>query len=181
MATAPQKPTISPFDTVYLDAASLRFEYEGENLTFVDADGTYYPRITLRRCYPLSAENTYVLVKLPDEDMARGQEIGIIRNLDDMEYTSKTAVMRELRLFYFVPVISRIRSIHEEFGFLHWYVDTDRGTKEFIMRDSIIGSVRQVSTGRWLIIDINQTRYEVHDFDALDHTSQELLQRYLLL
>jgi len=48
-------------------------------------------------------------------------------------------------------------------------------------RDSIIGSVRKVSDGLWLMIDINQTRYEIHEIAALDIPSQKLLQRYLLL
>jgi hypothetical protein len=49
------------------------------------------------------------------------------------------------------------------------------------MRDSIIGQVRQVGPGRWLIIDINQTRYEIHNFEQLDELSQDLIERYLLL
>jgi exosome complex RNA-binding protein Rrp4 len=49
------------------------------------------------------------------------------------------------------------------------------------MGDSVIGSTRQVGTNRWLIIDINQTRYEIHDLAALDAHSQELVKRYLLL
>jgi hypothetical protein len=84
-------------------------------------------------------------------------------------------------LHYFVPSILRILTIREEFGFLYWDVETDRGPKEFVMRDSIIGSVRQVSPIRWLVIDINQTRYEVRDINDLDEKSQELLRRYLLL
>ena len=49
------------------------------------------------------------------------------------------------------------------------------------MRDSPIGSVRRVSEKRFLIIDINQTRYEVPDLEALDSESQRLLSQYLLL
>lgn len=169
------------FDLVYLDAAKIRLGYEGENLTFINADGTFHPRVTLRRCFPLSAQNTHIMVCVPGLENERGAEIGVLKAVDELDGDSRQAVFRELGLHYFVPVMQRIHSIREEFGFLYWSVDTDRGKKDFIMRDSIIGATRRVSDGRWLIIDINQTRYEIRDFQALDLRSQDLLQRYLLL
>ncbi len=169
------------FELVYLDPARVRFAYEGENLTFTDAGGTFYPRVTLRRCFPLSAKDRDILVHSPAEEIDRGQEIGIIADVEDLDPDSAQAVQRELRLHYFVPAIRQILNIREEFGFLYWSVDTDRGQKEFIMRDSPIGSVRKVSEGRWLVIDINQTRYEVFDINVLDERSQELLRKFLLL
>ena len=171
----------TPFDLVFLDAEKVRFGYEGENLTFIDEEGIFHPRVTLRRCFPLSAQNTHIMVCAPGEENERGSEIAVIQSADELDDESRQAVLRELGLHYFVPIVKQIYSIREEFGFLYWSVDTDRGKKEFIMRDSIIGSVRRVSDGRWLIIDINQTRYEVRDFQALDTKSQDLLQRYLLL
>ena len=169
------------FELVYLDPKTVRFGYEGENLTFIDSDGTYYPRVTLRRCFPLSAQNTNIMVCAPGIEMERGSEIGILKEMVEMEKESREAVERELGLHYFVPVVRKINTIRDEFGFLYWSVETDRGPKNFIMRDSIIGSTRRVSEGRWLIIDINQTRYEIRNFESLDSRSQEFLQRYLLL
>lgn len=173
--------THESFELVYLNSPACQFAYDGENLTFTDGEGNHYPRVTLRRCFPLSAKNTNILVCVPDHENQRSDELGILANINDLDGSSKQAVLRELQLHYFVPVVQRILSIKEEFGFLYWKVETDRGNKEFIMRDSIIGSVRKVSDGRWLIIDINQTRYEIQDFTALDSDSQSMLQRYLLL
>lgn len=175
------EPTHESFEIIRIDTPAARFTYDGENLTFTDSNGTYYPCVSLRRCFPLSTENTDVLVRVPDTEETRGYEIGIMDSIEDLEPSSRTAVERELSLFYFVPVIQKILSIREEFGFLYWSVETDRGNKDFIMRDSITSSVRRVSEGRWLIIDINQTRFEVHDFESLDSHSQKLLRRYLLL
>jgi hypothetical protein len=181
MDTAIVQNTEESFAIVYLDAATLRFEYQGENLTMTDSQGVFYPRVTLRRCFPLSAGHTNILVRVPDSEASLGCELGILEDANGLEPGSLQAVLRELRLHYFVPNIQRILGIKEEFGFLYWQVETDRGAKDFIMRDSVIGSVRQVSPGRWLVIDINQTRYEVRDFEALDEYSQDLLRRYLLL
>jgi hypothetical protein len=174
-------PLHESFEMVYLDPSRVCFAYDGENLTFTDAEGTFYPRVTLRRCFPLSAKDCDILVRLPDKEMDRGQEIGLLTDVEDLDESSRQAVQRELRLHYFVPAIQQIVNIREEFGFLYWSVDTDRGHKEFVMRDSPIGSVRKVSEGRWLVIDINQTRYEVFDINTLDQRSQELLRKFLLL
>jgi hypothetical protein len=176
-----EKQAYESFDIRPIDPQRARFGYEGENLTFIDSDGTYYPRVTLRRGFPLSAEHNHILVRTPETEDEHGLELGIVEDVRQLEPQSMEAVMRELRLHYFVPAIARIVEIREEFGFLYWTVDTDRGKKDFIMRDSIIGSVRRVSEGRWLVIDINQTRYEIHDFKALDARSQDLLRKYLLL
>jgi hypothetical protein len=169
------------FAIVYLDPSSICFEYLGENLTLTLADGSFYPRVTLRRCFPLSAKRTNIIVRIPEAEGQQEYELGIIADLEELEPGSQQAVLRELQLHYFVPTIQRINTIREEFGFLYWQVETDRGPKEFVMRDSIIGSVRQVSPVRWLVIDINQTRYEVRDINDLDERSQELLRLSLLL
>lgn len=169
------------YDLVYLEARTVRFGYEGENLTMIDSDGTYYPRVTLRRCFPLSAQNTNIMVCVPGVENEHGAELGILKEVDELVGESREAVLRELAQHYFVPVVKKIHTIRDEFGFLYWSVDTDRGPKDFIMRDSIISSTRRVSDRRWLLIDINQTRYEVHEFHTLDKQSQDLLSRYLLL
>ncbi len=169
------------FETYVFDPAQISFAYEGENLTFTDDEGRFYGRVSLRRCFPLSSDNTNVIVRVQEEDSEKTQELGMICDINELEECSLEAVLRELHLHYVVPLILRIDSIKEEFGFLYWSAETDRGHKDFILRDSVISSTRQVSNGRWLLIDINQTRYEVHNYDALDSQSQKLLSKYLLL
>lgn len=181
-ALAQSSDHLAEFEAVYLNAEDLSFQYDGETLTLSTKDGMFYPRVTLRRCFPLSGVDEYITVRSRDEEDADKEvEIGIVRDARKLDPVSRSAVTRELRLHYFVPVIRRILEIREEFGFLHWKVETDRGSKEFIMRDSPIRAVRQIDAARWLLIDINKTRYEIRDQQSLDSSSQELLKRYLLL
>ena len=114
------------------------------------ADGTFHPHVTLRRCFPLSGDDILLIVRVPDGD-GEEHELGIVADVAQLDPESLDAVMRELRLHYFVPVIRRILEIREEFGFLYWTVETDRGQKEFITRDSVVSAAREVSTGRWLL------------------------------
>jgi hypothetical protein len=44
------------FETTYLNPKTIRFHHDGQNLTYTASDGLYYPRVTLRRSFPLSAD-----------------------------------------------------------------------------------------------------------------------------
>ncbi len=169
------------FDAVYLDPQAIKFGYDGENLTLTMTDGVYYPRVTLRRCFPFSNNGLYITVRLPDTERERGKEIGIINGIDALALESRDAVTSELKLHYFVPVIKKIYKVKEEYGFINWQVLTDRGDKEFIMRDNVIATTRQISDTRWLLIDINQARFEINDDGSLDDRSRSLMIRHLLL
>jgi hypothetical protein len=50
-----------------------------------------------------------------------------------------------------------------------------------VMRNNVIRYAREVSPGRWLLIDVNQARYEIPDIQALDRASQKLVSRHLYL
>jgi hypothetical protein len=169
------------FDAVYLDPHNIKFGYGGENLTLTMLDGAYYPRVTLRRCFPFSTNGMYITVRLPDTERERGKEIGIINEVDTLDPQSREAVASELKLHYFVPVIKKVYKVKEEYGFINWNVLTDRGDKEFIMRDNVIATTRQISDTRWLLIDINQARFEINDDGSLDDRSRSLMIRHLLL
>ena len=169
------------FDAVYLDPTQVDFRYEGENLTLTLPDGSFFPRVTLRRCFPFSTNGMYITVRTPDTEKDRGKEIGIINGVEKLTPKSLEALNGELKLHYFVPVIKKVYKVKEEYGFISWKVLTDRGDKEFTMRDNVIATTRQISPTRWLIIDINQARYEINDDGTLDPRSRALMVRHLLL
>jgi hypothetical protein len=123
----------------------------------------------------------FVTVRTPDTENDRGIEIGIINGIEKLNPESLEALSGELKLHYFVPVIKKVYKVKEEYGFITWKVLTDRGDKEFTMRDNVISTTRQISTTRWLLIDINQARYEINDDGTLDDRSRSLMIRHLLL
>jgi hypothetical protein len=108
-------------------------------------------------------------------------ELGVLRDWTELQEADRQAVAAELGLHYFVPRISRILQIRDELGFLYWTVETDKGKKEFVMRNNVISYAREVSPGRWLLIDVGQARYEIADLRALDPHSQKLVSRFLFL
>lgn len=168
------------FEVVYLRPDEVHFERQGDTLSLmVTQQGltTVYPRVILRPCFPVSDRSAYLSVR--DASAERQPEIGIIEDWTQLSDADRAAIETELALYYFVPRITRIREIKEELGFLYWTVDTDKGPQEFVMRNSIVRSTRQVGPGHWLLIDVNDARHEIPDVAALDSRSQKLLAQYL--
>ena len=168
------------FEVVFLDPVSVHFTRRGDTLSMTlteDNISVQYPRVVLRSCFPVSDSKVFLSVR--DASDGKQKELGIIEDWRKLSPEDREAVATELNLHYFVPKIHKINSINEELGFLYWTVETDKGQQEFVMRNSIIRYARQIEPGHWLLIDVNDARHEIQDFEALDSRSQKLLQRYL--
>lgn len=177
------KPTKS-FHVVYLDPQRTHFSRQGDTLSMtLEGDAPQwqqqFPRVILRACFPVSDKSVFLSVRdARDEEQP---EIGILEDWTQLSPSDQEAVAAELGLLYFVPRILRIFKIKEELGFLYWTVETDKGHKEFVMRNSVINYAREVGPGHWLLIDVNQARYEIPDINALDRTSRKWLNQFLYL
>jgi hypothetical protein len=172
------------FDVVYLDPKRINFERRGDTLGLTLPDGTHYPRVVLRSCFPVSEQETFLSVRDASgegENEEEQAEIGIIEDWTALEEANRRAVAVELGLHYFVPRIQQVRELKDELGFLYWTVDTDKGPTKFVMRDSVVRYAREVAPNRWLLIDVNQSRYEIPDISALDRKSRNLVNRFLYL
>jgi hypothetical protein len=167
------------YELIHLDPALTRFERVGDTLALTLPDGTRYPRVVLRCCFPVADESAYLSVR--DATLEEQPEIGMLEDWTRLQDADRQAVSAELDLHYFVPQITRVIKIKEEFGFLYWTIETDKGPKEFVMRNSVVHYAREVAAGRWLLIDVNQARFEIRQLDALDDKSQRLIRRYLYL
>jgi hypothetical protein len=167
------------FELVYLTPERVCFERNEDTLSLTVDGEKHYRRVILRSCFPVSQETRYLSVR--DASGEEQSEIGVIEDWQSLDESDREAVAEELGLHYFVPAIQRVVGVKDELGFLYWTVDTDKGHKEFVMRNNVIRHAREVSPGRWLLIDVNQARYEVPDIGAMDRASQKLIQRYLYL
>ncbi len=177
------------FEVVYLKPTQVFFERQGDTLSmtlYADDPATagtsavlHYPRVALRACFPVSDNTTFLSVRdATDETMP---ELGLIEDWQQLLPESREAVAAELALHYFVPKITRVFSIKEELGFLYWSVQTDKGNKDFVMRNSVVHYAREVSPGHWLLIDVNEARYEIPAVAALEAHSQKLVRQFLYL
>ena len=187
------------FEVVYLEPESVHFERVGDTLSLTlkantpsentaDADAAdatssdvmvHYPRVILRACFPVSDNVEFLSVR--DATDETQPELGIIEDWSQLQPRDREAVAAELGLHYFVPQVKQVFDIKEELGFLYWTVQTDKGRKDFVMRNSVIHYAREVGPSHWLLIDVNEARYEIPDVAVLDAHSQKLVQRFLYL
>jgi hypothetical protein len=167
------------FELVYLGPDQVQFERRGDTLSLT-VDGTqHYPRVVLRPCFPVSMDRNYLSVR--DANGEEQPELGVIEDWTVLAEPDRQAVAEELGLYYFVPAIQRVHEIKDELGFLYWSVETDKGPRSFVMRNNVIQQAREVAPGRWLLIDVNQARYEIRDLRALDRQSQKMVENVLSL
>jgi hypothetical protein len=174
-----QVAAVKSFVVVHLCPDDLSFERNGDTLSLTMADGRHFPRVVLRSCFPVSQHT--LLLSVRDATAEEQPEIGIIDDWMALKEGSLRAVTEEMTLHYFVPQITKITKVKKEFGFIYWTVDTDKGLKNFVMRDSVVHYAREVARDRWLIIDVNQARYEIPDVEQMDPRSRKLVHSYLYL
>ena len=134
------------------------------NLTL--QNGNVFEKLEPRRLFPVSRIDRYIT--LLDTD---GKEIAVIRNLSDIDKDSREVIEYSLNDYYLVPHITRIISISEKNGKIHWTVETDRGYKEFDVRNRN-HDVRVYSDGRVRVRDSDDNRYIISDYRALDAHSR---------
>ncbi len=129
-------------------------------------NGDILEKLEPRRLFPVSKPSEYIT--LLDES---GVEKAVIRSIADLTPASKEVIEYSLNDYYLVPHILRILSITEKNGKVHWCVETDRGYKEFDVRNRN-HDVRVYSDGRMRVRDSDDNRYLVSDYRKLDAHSK---------
>ncbi|MDI6617111.1 MAG: DUF1854 domain-containing protein [Clostridiales bacterium] len=136
------------------------------------SNGESYPRVNLFRSFPFSHPKEYISVR-DEED----KEIGIIRNIEDFPDDAVKLFEEEFKRRYFAPVIKKINSVKDEFGYSYWDVDTDAGICRFTVQGRY--NVISLGNGRVIISDVDGNRFEIPNYRLLDEKSIKRLEIYL--
>src|SRR5262245_20362932 len=166
----------APVDTTdlrILDPRRLRFSRRGGRLHVTLEDDCSYIGVVVVRAFPLSDTQRYVSVR-----DAANNGVGLIADIRELDADSRRLVMEELERRYIVPIVRRVLAVKERFGTVDWTVETDRGIRSFTTRN-LRESVVQPSPNRYIITDVDGTRYDVRDLAALDGASQAWLVRHM--
>ena len=130
------------------------------------ASGESFENLEPRRLFPVNRPDEYIT--LLDFE---GVERGVIRNISELNAESRVVICASLDDYYLVPQITKIVSIAEKYGNLHWIVETDRGRKEFDIRNRN-SDIRIYSDGRVRVRDSDDNRYLIDDWQVLDKHSK---------
>ena len=153
-------------ERIYVTSDDKIEVYENNLVTLTRKDGTVYTELEPRRLFPVSRADTYIT--LLDKE---GIEIGIIRALSDLDKASRDVIQYSLDDYYLVPHIVRILAVTEKYGTLHWSVETERGFKEFDIRNRN-HDVKVYHDGRVRVRDSDDNRYLITDYRKLDKHSR---------
>ncbi len=159
-------------DLKYLTPENSSFEKRGE-FAGAKINGEEYKRVWLHRVFPFDMESEFISVQ-----DGNGDEIGIIRNLDDFSEDEVSLLTVELERKYFTPKIKKIKTLKERRGFSYWVVETDIGEIELSLHDTY-RSITRVGEDRAFITDVSGNRYEIESIEALDRRSHRKLELYL--
>ena len=158
----------------YLDPQKLHFAKRGDALILTCDDDRSYLKVHAVRAFPLTELHEYIGLL----DAISGREIGMLRNLRILDPQAKQLVEAEINRRYFTPKIHKINFLKKEFGTVYWDVDTDRGSREFVMR-GIRDSIHEIGPGRYLVNDVDGNRFEVPQLEKLDARSQAYWDRII--
>ena len=159
-------------DVLDADRVRLRRDDTGHLRLTIEGDRCYLD-VKVVRAFPHSIPDRYL--GLMD---ARGgdQVISVIVDPGEMDPESRQAAADALVQHYFIPVISRVVSLKEEFGAVYIDVETDHGPRHFIAR-GLRDGMEQLGDGELLIPDVDGNRYRIADWRRLDGKSRRLLER----
>jgi ATP-binding cassette subfamily B protein len=153
------------------DPATLELTLDEDGQLWARAPSAAPLAVFARRAFPLSAPESYV--SLVDEQHF---ERACFVALDVLPATPRAVLERALERSDFLPEIRRILAITQEATLSRWWVETDRGARQFIVDQE--DHVRPLEDGRHLVSDSHGMRYLVPAASALDPASRRLLARF---
>lgn len=154
----------------YIEGPEVRFTENDK--VFVDAEfytGEKFTELELHRMFPITGLDKYI--SLLDSE---GNEIAVIRNINDLMPESKAVVESCLKEYYMMPRITRFIRMSEKFKIWMWTAETDKGVCTFEIRNHLT-AIKPLYDGRVLIKDANDNRYEIPDYNKLDKKSLKMI------
>mgnify|MGYP000890488717 FL=1 len=156
----------------YLNPKAIEFSYSSAGaLRFTLEDRYSVIKVDIGCCFPLKNPSHFIWVK-----DAKNNELGIIESIADLDQTSQKCVKDYLRKRYYMPNISSVNTLKEEFGLWYWETMTDRGPRDFVVKDPR-QNIINLGQGRLLIIDVDGNRFNVDNYDLLNPKVVMMLDR----
>ncbi len=151
------------------------------SLKIVNAEGEeeFFERVVLRRSFPVTAPDEFISVREPDTRLkGRGAEIGMIRNVNIFDKDTVALLNAELELRYFTPIITKITSAKEKFGYNYWEAETSAGNVSLVLNNPF-GNIRKLEDGRIFISDMDGNCFLIPDPLKLDRQSFKVIEIYI--
>lgn len=157
----------------FLNPQDCVFSFNDNGFLLMSLKGENIGRIKLIRTYPYTLTDEYICVHNLDD-----KEIGIIRDLNDLDENSSLNAKKELENRYYCPTVTSIKSVKERMGHFYFQTIVDGKEKNFTVRD-ITRNMRFATDDTLLIFDMDGNRYVIPEFEKTEPKSKRLLEPYL--
>jgi hypothetical protein len=142
------------------------------HLVLIDSSGIVHHNVSPVRAFPIS--NPQESIAIVDRE---GHELIWLDSLDQASELNRTLIHEELASREFMPVLTRIKDVSTFATPSTWYVDTNRGATQFVLRGE--EDIRRVNKSMFLVADNHGVQYLIQDIQSLDKHSRRLLDRFL--
>jgi hypothetical protein len=155
--------------------ASTSFQLRRDSfgkLVLTNAEGDDIAGVMPVRSFPIQAPHKGIsLVR------EGGKEVAWIDDLADLPEHSRKLITEELEGRELMPEIVRIKDVSSFATPCTWFVDTDRGATEFVLK--VDEDIRRVGEASLLIADSHGIHFLVRDMYGIDKHSRKILDRFL--
>ena len=155
--------------------ASTTFTLTRDNfgkLVMTAEDGQVYHGVAPVRAFPIQSPNEGISLVQGD-----GKEVAWIDHVDSLPEPARTLVKEELEGREFMPEISRVVSVSIYATPCTWYVETDRGPTQFVLKGE--EDIRRIGATSLLIADNHGIHFLIRDMFDIDKTTRKILDRFL--
>ncbi|SFC98073.1 cyanophycin metabolism-associated DUF1854 family protein [Massilia yuzhufengensis] len=141
-------------------------------LVLTTAEGEEHVGVIPVRAFPIQAPTRGIsLVR------EGGKEVAWIDDLAEMPEQVRSLVQEEIEGREFIPEILHIKDVSSFATPCTWYVKTDRGDTEFVLK--VDEDIRRVGEASLLVADNHGINFLVRDMFHIDKHSRKILDRFL--
>ena len=135
-------------------------------------DGQLHQDVSPVRAFPIQSPSQGISLVQHD-----GKEVAWIDDMADLPPPIRALLQEELDGREFMPEISHIASVSSFATPCTWFVRTDRGDTEFVLKDE--GDIRRIGDASLLLADNHGIHFLVRNMFTIDKHSRKILDRFL--
>ncbi|MBD5115203.1 MAG: DUF1854 domain-containing protein [Ruminococcaceae bacterium] len=161
-----------------LNVNELKFTRRDSGYLYLEYQGNTYEEISLTRLQPFFCLDTYISVAFRNDE-EEWIEIGIIKDLKDMNEEQRQLCTDYLNFRYYIPIITKIYSIKDNrMGYLFVDAETTAGHKKIAVNDWWT-NFRINNSGILTVTDSDGNKYQIPDLDRIDRSSYRKLELFV--
>ena len=141
-------------------------------LALTTDDGQLHQGVSPVRAFPIQSPDQGISLVLHD-----GREVAWIDDIADLPPVIRALLQEELDGREFMPEITRIVDVSSYATPCTWFVKTDRGDTEFVLKDE--GDIRRIGDASLLVADNHGIHFLVRNMFTIDKHSRRILDRFL--